>query len=367
MSKTGLRATLRAAFARTADTYAGGDLELARRLGRVLTTASTLIALVLLPFAPPTKAIGQAGWIVGAGLVLISLASVALERFTGTYDWNKILIANYSGVVQIGAAQWLAGAHAPYRELFLLSSIYVAGVHPPRRVAVFLGVVAAVTIVPLFFVPWDPILVGSTIALVLIWTALATVASMAMLDARTERIGRRRARRLARADSLTGLGNRRAFDEVLAAEMARSRRIGSPLTLLLGDLDRFKALNDRHGHLAGDRCLKEVASVFRDTIRLQDRCFRWGGDEFAAVLTDSDAVAAVLIAERVEIAVRANCQMPGGDPVSLTCAFAQLADGMTGDDLLAAADVALFARKAVSRVRDAATSSASPAAPPEAS
>jgi diguanylate cyclase (GGDEF)-like protein len=210
--------------------------------------------------------------------------------------------------------------------------------------------------------------VASTLALVLIWSALAVVVATAQVAARMDRLGNQRESQMARVDALTGLGNRRAFDEVLGAEIARARRAGSPLTLLLGDLDRFKELNDRHGHLAGDRCLKEVAAVFRDTIRLQDRCFRWGGDEFAAVLTDTGIVAAPMVAGRAEVAVSRQCRDPHGEPVFLTCAFALLEDGMTSDELLAAADRALLARKENGRALSAAAdASASPAAPPEAS
>ena len=368
MGGANLRAKLTRAFAPSDDPYAGGDLDLAHRLGRILATASTVIALVMMPFAPPTAAIGHAGWIFCGALVLISVASVVIERYTGEYTWNKILLINYLGVAQIGLAQWLAGAHAPYRELFLLTTVYVAGVHPPRRAVAFLTTVGVVTLVPLFFTAWDPLLVASTVGLVLIWSALAVVVATAQLAARMDRLGNQRESQAARVDALTGLGNRRAFDEVLVAEIARARRTGAPLTLLLGDLDRFKELNDRHGHLAGDRCLKEVAAVFRDTIRLQDRCFRWGGDEFVAVLTDTGLAAAPLVTGRVEVAVSRRCLQPNGAPVSLTCEFALLEEGMTGDDLLAAADRALLAKKESRRVpSDVAASSADPAAPPAAS
>ena len=123
MGRTGPWAELTGAFAPSADLYAGGDLELARRLGQMLASASTVIALVLLPFAPPTAALGDIGWIFCAGLVLISVASVAIERYTGEYTWNRILVINYLGRAQIGLAQWLAGVHAPYRELFLLTTV----------------------------------------------------------------------------------------------------------------------------------------------------------------------------------------------------------------------------------------------------
>jgi len=366
MGKSSLRAILNEAFARRDDPYAGGDLDLARRLGQVLATASTLIALALLPLAPPTAAIGRAGWLVGGGLVLISVGSVALERFTGTYTWNHILVANYAGVIQIGTAQWLAGVHAPYRELFVLSTVYVAGVHPPRRVLVFLTVAGLVTLVPLFFTPWDPLLVGSTVALVLIWSALSIAAATAMLASRLTRIGEIEAGQLARADSLTGLGNRRAFDEALAVEVARSRRSGAPLTLLLADLDSFKAINDRFSHLVGDEVLRKVAAQLRDTIRLQDSCYRWGGDEFGALLADTDAGGARLIAARAEQAVAGCCRLPDGEPVRMTCAFAELADGMSPVDLLSVADVALLELKQERPLSDAGASSAAPAAHPAA-
>jgi diguanylate cyclase (GGDEF)-like protein len=371
MWRSGLRAKLTRAFAPGDDPYAGGNLELAQRLGRMLAAASTLIALVLMPFAPPTAALGHSGWIVCSGLVLISVASVIIERHTGEYTWNKILLLNYLGIAQIGLAQWLAGPHAPYRELFLLTTVYVAGVHPPRRAAGFLTTVGIVTLAPLFFTPWDPMLVASVVGLVLIWSALAVVVATAQLAARMDRLGNLRESQAARVDQLTGLGNRRAFDEVLVTEIARARRSGSALSLLLGDLDRFKELNDHHGHLAGDRCLREVAAVFRDTIRLQDRCFRWGGDEFAAVVTDTGIVTSELVVGRVEVAVSRQCREPDGEPVSLTCAFALLENGMSADDLLAAADRELLAKKESRRApggaNGAAASSAGPAAPPAAS
>src|SRR5204862_6949646 len=93
-----------------------------------------------------------------------------------------------------------------------------------------------------------------------------------------------RANALARVDPLTGLGNRRAFEESMATEIARSRRHESPLSLLICDLDQFKKINDAYGHLAGDNCLRQVADALRNELRGADVCFRWGGDEFVVVL-----------------------------------------------------------------------------------
>ncbi|HEX6458785.1 MAG TPA: GGDEF domain-containing protein [Thermoleophilaceae bacterium] len=337
---------IREALARRDDPYAGGDIALARKLGRIIAMATTAIALVLLPLAPPTASLGARGWAVVGALVLLSIGSVASERAVGGgFDWNQILFWNYVGVFQVATAQWLAGSHAPYRQLFLLTAVYVGGVHPPRRVLPFLGLTAAVTVGPLFFDPWDPLFTGETFALVMIWSALTLVASVANTRWRLHRLGGLQAERLARADALTGLGNRRAFDEALTAEIARARRLGSPLSLLLADLNQFKPINDRHGHLAGDHCLRLVAVAFRDEIRLHDRCFRWGGDEFAAILADSDGAVAELVAERVTSAVEERCRQPDGEPLTLGAAYAELRDSMTADDLVAAADAALLELK----------------------
>lgn len=340
-------AVIREAFARREDPYAGGDLLLARRLDCIITAAGTAFALVLLPLWPPTVAIGNAGWAVAALIALLSGGASLYDRLKrGGRTWNTLLAWNYVGLTQIAAIQWLAGSSAPYRDLFVLATAFVGGLHPPRRLLPYLAIVNAIALAPLLFEQWDAQFAGSTIALVVVWSTLALVTSIANANARLHREGSAHAEALARADALTGLGNRRAFDEALAAEIARGRRLDSPLSLLLADLNGFKEINDVHGHLAGDECLRQVAAVLRDEIRLHDRCFRWGGDEFAAILTDTDGSAAELIAERVSGAVSERCGQPDGEPLTIGVAHAQLADGMTADDVVEEADTALRSAKA---------------------
>jgi diguanylate cyclase (GGDEF)-like protein len=339
-------AVIRQAFGRREESYAGGDIVLARRLDQMLTAMGTVVALLLIPLAPPTAAIGVAGWFVAGAVALAGAGSSVYDRLKpGGRTWNTMLAWNYVGVAQIGTVQWLAGIHAPYRELFMLSTVFVGGLHPPRRLLPFLATVNVVTLAPLLFEPWDPQLVGSIVALVLLWSSLSFIASVVNINARLHRIGSIEAEALARADSLTGLGNRRAFDEALIAEIARARRIGSPLSLLLADLNDFKEINDAHGHLAGDNCLREVAATFREEVRLHDQCFRWGGDEFVAILTESDSVGAAQIAQRVASAVAEHCRQPDGEPLTIGAAHAELTETMTADDLLAAADAALMTLK----------------------
>lgn len=116
----------------------------------------------------------------------------------------------------------------------------------------------------------------------------------------------RQLRDLARVDALTRVANRRTFDETLATEQQRSERTGLPLSLLLLDLDFFKAYNDTQGHPAGDECLRRVADVMLGAVtRAGDLVARYGGEEFAIILPDTDQAGATIVAERVLDRVRA--------------------------------------------------------------
>ena len=109
---------------------------------------------------------------------------------------------------------------------------------------------------------------------------------------------------LAKSDGLTGMANRRHFDEVLEKEFSRLRRSGGLLSLLMLDVDHFKAFNDKYGHIAGDDCLKRVAEVFRRGVgRVSDLAARYGGEEFVGILPETDNAGAVAVAEQVRSAV----------------------------------------------------------------
>lgn len=108
-------------------------------------------------------------------------------------------------------------------------------------------------------------------------------------------------------DPLTGLANRRAFDQLLATELARAKRQGYPLALAVMDLTRFKEINDRFGHPAGDRALVRVAEALKKVLRSSDLLFRWGGDEFAAILPYADRAGASAAARRYAEAIAGVC------------------------------------------------------------
>ena len=155
-------------------------------------------------------------------------------------------------------------------------------------------------------------------------------------------------------DGLTELPNRRQFEERLSEELARVERFGGTLALVLADLDDFKAVNDRHGHLAGDDVLRAFADVLRDTVRDIDTAARYGGEEFALLLPGADEEGAARLAERVRatMAERPIETFPGA-LVTVTASFgvAAFPAAPTEGELFAAADGALYRAKRAGKNR----------------
>jgi diguanylate cyclase (GGDEF)-like protein len=168
-----------------------------------------------------------------------------------------------------------------------------------------------------------------------------------------------RHRDLAEHDGLTGLFNRRAFDDHLMRAIAREDRQGGRLALLLLDLDHFKKLNDTYGHPAGDAALAGAARLLGRLLRKGDLAARFGGEEFAAILPGSDEGGAVKMAERVRQALERERLVFEGARLSVTASFGAAVwpgDGRDPSALLAAADRALYAAKQAGRNRVAAAS-----------
>ncbi len=155
------------------------------------------------------------------------------------------------------------------------------------------------------------------------------------------------ARAAARTDSLTGLLNHGAIQVRTAEEIWRARRSGMGLTCLLADLDNFKPINDRHGHLVGDEILKRVATALDAEFRPYDGVARYGGDEFVLLLPDTDEEGGLLAAERLRTCVAHTGQAFGdlGMPVTASVGIAQWAEPLTAGELLDRADRALLLAK----------------------
>jgi diguanylate cyclase (GGDEF)-like protein len=173
----------------------------------------------------------------------------------------------------------------------------------------------------------------------------------------------RAVQRQALVDSLTGLANRRLCEAALEKELGRADRFGEPLAVVVGDIDDFKDVNDRHGHATGDEVLKAFSRALQDTVRDIDLAGRWGGEEFVVGLPGTNLAGGVRLAERIRAALAQHpVKAPGGERVHVTASFgvAEFDGRATLNELMAAADAALYRAKRAGKDRVAtATSSAS--------
>ena len=154
-------------------------------------------------------------------------------------------------------------------------------------------------------------------------------------------------------DPLTQLHNRRSVLDVLSHEAGSFLRQGRPLSVILADVDHFKAINDKHGHHAGDTVLQAVAQVLTGTVRQMDHVARWGGEEFLIVLPGTGGDEALAAAERLRAQVAAHvCQSAKGPiPVTMTLGLAEMRTGDTVEQLISRADQALYEGKQAGRNR----------------
>ena len=177
-------------------------------------------------------------------------------------------------------------------------------------------------------------------------------------------------RELALLDALTGLGNRRHFDQALDRELRRAIRDHTSIALLMIDADHFKAYNDSYGHPAGDNCLRAIGSAIRSVVqRPSDVRVRYGGEEFAVLLTGTDEAGAVAVADAIQANIAALQMRHAGSPhgqVSVSIGVASVKPDrgtIRGDKLVRAADRALYAAKAAGRNRTHCTSQSDRHAP----
>jgi diguanylate cyclase (GGDEF)-like protein len=341
---------LRSYFARMPDPYAGGDLDNAQRIGSVFFGLQVLLILVLFPLSPPTHAIGSAGWLVAlaieAGGAFVTLG-MHRRRFA---SWSMLLALCYGAVAAMEAMQWLGGGiGAPYERAILLPVFFVAAIHPPRQIAMFLGFVALALVVPFTYDGWDAQAAGASLASLVIYMGMSLGVNVPMSAIRAQRLAHARdeaeARAEARLDALTGLRNRRGFNEVLGDEVKLARRLGVPLTVAMIDIVNFKEINDRWSPAEGDRCLCEVAEALASSLRDPDQVFRWGGDEFALILTGTAAEDTGALRDRLALLISSACARPDDEPIEIRFAVAQAQGDETPEEVVEMAGLAMTAAK----------------------
>lgn len=337
-----------------------------RMAGLVAVNSNTFwsIAVVILGFsawdwfADPANWL-SAFWIRIAGTALI-VATGLFQKLPGNADWLVILakVRLLTAVVTAFVAALMLDRGYGYGVagivVIILTGPYVA-IDGRDLFATNLAVVVAVSLL-LITSPLSGFDIIGTAVFVLLAIAAST------LLGRVIEVSNRRAfmldlelHRDARTDSLTGLDNRRAMEERGPIEMKRAQRFGTPVSVVLCDLDHFKAINDKHGHEAGDAALRTVARVLRGALRETDMLGRWGGEEFMAVLLNTTARPAIEVAERMRAAVNSAKfdDLPGGATISLgvSTVDAVTAPGAVWDSLIKEADQLLYQAKKEGRNR----------------
>jgi len=160
---------------------------------------------------------------------------------------------------------------------------------------------------------------------------------------------------LAFSDALTGLANKRAFTNALKREISRSKRSALPVSLMMMDVDHFRQFNEAYGHPVGDEVLRRVGSVIRDSVRESDFAARYGGEEFVVILPETDANAAMVVAERVRSSLeasRVNTEHGAlGVTTSIGIATSTSEHTLKAAALISSADGALYKAKRAGRNR----------------
>jgi diguanylate cyclase (GGDEF)-like protein len=305
------------------------------RTAAALFGAAALVTLlsVLLPHQPQLDLKGLVCVSAGAGLVATVLIPVGdrLPRW-GVHAWTALGTVLVSfGLLFNGERN---GGAAGGDEMYYLWVVLYAAYYLGRAATAFqVAFISAAYTVALIAIDPGPIATSRWLTTMGLATGSAVV--VRLLSERIERLVAE-LRLAASTDPLTGLLNRRAFGERFVRELARARRTGEPFASLLIDVDRFKEINDREGHAAGDAALVDLARELTGTLREIDSIARIGGDEFAVLLPATGPEGARATAERLAGRTRVA--------ISIGTAIYGI-DGETSEELARAADAALYAAK----------------------
>jgi two-component system, cell cycle response regulator len=303
-----------------------------------LFAAGGAVALGALIFSPSVRAA-----LTAACAFAVAAALMVVHR--------RIPLGGCQVLLALGTAlmAWWIHAGSPYAVFYVWIAIYAFYFLSPARAYVQLGFIGLAYLAA-------PILGGGLHSATVVDAGLVTAALIvagAFVGAQRDQVDRliERLTSAARTDSLTSLLNRRGFEELFEIELERARRSGRPLSVIVGDLDAFKAVNDRFGHAAGDHALEKLSEILQTVKRRIDTAARLGGEEFAIIAPESDHHAAYILAERMRREVRDTF---AHEPFALTISLGVATfprHGASAEALIGGADEALYAAKKLGRDR----------------
>jgi diguanylate cyclase (GGDEF)-like protein len=316
--------------------------------------SSTLVVSGLAPWSH-FAAIWSTWWLgdaVGAVIVTpLILLWVENPRLAWTRKQIIELIFLFGGLFLTAWAVFGNGLHSvvhnyPFEYLCFPFLIWAAFRFGRRQAATAIAALAVIATWGTLhgFGPFSRVSQNTSLLLLQSFMGIAALTAMVLAAESTEhRHAEEHVRHLADSDPLTGLANYRRLVEALEAEIKRYNRSRSPFAILLLDMDQLKKINDTHGHLVGSRALIRLADILRLHCREIDVAARYGGDEFVIVLPEAGSEAALNVAQRIAQRLRNDGQRP---QISVSVGVAVYpADGNTLEELLAAADRALYADK----------------------
>ncbi len=291
---------------------------------------------------------------VAPSLVALAVAYLAIQGMDLYLSWGVLLTSFVLAVLEVALVYEVYRVGWPMRSRGLV--MVAAGVLPVffvNVVRVYQGLIDGQA-QPLFATP------ALTNAVTLSFTIFSILVTVGFLSYKLEKTHHRHLRELedanrrlslaATLDNLTGLWNRRYFDEMVVAEMAKADRHHLPLSLVIFDVDHFKQINDTHGHQAGDRVLVELSQLARDAMRAGDILVRWGGEEFLLLLPNTGLAGAAVVADKLRTSF-ASRAIPGVGVVTASFGVVAYVEGQTVDGWIRRVDRALYAAKRSGRNR----------------
>jgi diguanylate cyclase (GGDEF)-like protein len=300
--------------------------------------AAGLLAFLFLPLLPDPF-----NWsnLVAAALIPLILGSVPLVPWERLPAWVQAVPTLLVFVAVAVVRSTHESPIAAYTPVVFLPVFWFALYGSRGQLFVSIIAVGIAFAVPTPAIEGYPVTVPAAAVL---WMVIAGIAGITVSELARQREGlQARMARMARTDVLTGLPNRRAWEEELPREIQRAKRSGRPLCAALLDLDHFKQFNDLYGHQAGDDHLREAARVWRQRLRTTDLLARHGGEEFAVLLTGTG------LAEAKEVIEALRDAAPREETVS--AGVAEWSEAETGRQLMARADLALYEAKRGGRDR----------------